>query len=494
MSKLRVSVENFGPVRQGTFELSPLTIFIGPNNSGKSYVALLLYVLCKAVTGTGLHSRFDQLYSRRSRASIAPSLELLARNRVTLTELHHWLRSRVSTKGGKLVWRELPASVQVLFRQAMEAHAGAVGLSVSALLGDYFAVHNFDELVRSGSSRGDLSIRISQRGGRSVLFDAKLAPESDNWEAAWRLPSLRSLAVEVAELFGREAIDDPDSPFPALELFDRFWQELIAARGFPRGNNAYYLPSARSGILGAWQVFASMAVDITRRRFGLELIQVPAFTGVTGDFLQTLFGIVGRRRSEPELQNVLEALDTHIFQGEVTFLGRGPAPPPIVYSTRGTQLPIHRASSMVGELAPLSLWVQHVLRRGDLVIIDEPEAHLHPENQRRIATVLVRLVQAGVTVLCTTHSSLILHQLSNHILLSQAKPQERERLGFTPQDVLDAADLGVYLFDVESEGTQVKPVPIDPETGIEEEEFVRVMEAIGDETYRLAVQRDQVTG
>lgn len=147
---------------------------------------------------------------------------------------------------------------------------------------------------------------------------------------------------------------------------------------------------------------------------------------------------------------------------------------------------------MVGELAPLSLWVQHVLEPGDLLVIDEPEAHLHPESQRHIARVLVRLVRAGVTVLCTTHSSLILHQLSNHIMVSQAGPQDQHRFGFTAEDVLKADEVGVFLFAHGSKGTQIKRVPVEPYAGIDEDEFVRVMEAIGDQTYRLALQQDLV--
>jgi AAA15 family ATPase/GTPase len=56
---LKVSVENFGPVREGEFELKPLTVFIGPNNSGKSYMALLVHAFSQALSGK-LHRPFYQ--------------------------------------------------------------------------------------------------------------------------------------------------------------------------------------------------------------------------------------------------------------------------------------------------------------------------------------------------------------------------------------------------------------------------------------------------
>ena len=40
---LNMDLENFGPIKKGEIKLRPLTIFIGPNNSGKSYAAMLIH-------------------------------------------------------------------------------------------------------------------------------------------------------------------------------------------------------------------------------------------------------------------------------------------------------------------------------------------------------------------------------------------------------------------------------------------------------------------
>ena len=39
----RISVTDLGPLQEGAFELAPLTVFIGPNNAGKSVAATLAY-------------------------------------------------------------------------------------------------------------------------------------------------------------------------------------------------------------------------------------------------------------------------------------------------------------------------------------------------------------------------------------------------------------------------------------------------------------------
>jgi predicted ATPase len=126
------------------------------------------------------------------------------------------------------------------------------------------------------------------------------------------------------------------------------------------------------------------------------------------------------------------------------------------------------------------------LRGGDLLVIEEPEAHLHPENQRRIATLMVRLARMGVYVLCTTHSDIILHQVSNHLLLGEALQKGYEIPEFDPDlDRLDYNEVGVYLFRMEGDGSVIEPVRLEPGFGIPQDEFVRVAEAIGSQTYTL---------
>ena len=40
---LRLSLEDFGPLSSGSFSFKPLTVFVGQNNSGKSYTAMLVH-------------------------------------------------------------------------------------------------------------------------------------------------------------------------------------------------------------------------------------------------------------------------------------------------------------------------------------------------------------------------------------------------------------------------------------------------------------------
>jgi predicted ATPase len=58
-----------------------------------------------------------------------------------------------------------------------------------------------------------------------------------------------------------------------------------------------------------------------------------------------------------------------------------------------------------------------IAQPGDIIVVENPEAHLHTKGQRAIADLLIRTARAGIQVICESHS--------------------REMLYFTRQRVLD---------------------------------------------------------
>jgi predicted ATPase len=491
---LNLAVENFGPVRRGEFELKPLTIFIGPNNSGKSYLAHLVYVFSQVLTGripAGQIAASEwpgPLPDRFFIVHPAGSLDLFGNHRKALAS--GFLGMTRPRK--RLLLRDLPQNMQQVLRHGlMKALSGTSG-ALQESLKDYYGCDHFRELLLSGEPSKSFSVKLKSWDDHAPLLSLRIDTASDKASLKVTLPDIGNLPVpfgQIRETIGRSQELGLLQSREDFYLIRPFWQELLVRSGFQR---AYYLPASRTGLLQGWQVFASMAVQIVRGRFGLERFEVPPFSGVAGDFLQTLWERVlidGPQEEMLPTQAAVEILEGQILEGKIALQKAGTNRPHLVYRSGTLELPLQRLSSMVSELAPLDLWIRKVLKPGHLLIFDEPEAHLHPLNQRNVARVLVRLAHAGVRVLCLTHSSLILHQVSNHLLASEADPKTRQRLGFTEDDLLKAEDVGVYLFERREDGTHIKPVLIDPGFGISEDEFVRVAEEIGEETYRLSLSR-----
>ena len=51
---LELSVRSFGPIVEADIDLRPMTVFVGPSNTGKSYLAVLIYALHRFFSGNVL--------------------------------------------------------------------------------------------------------------------------------------------------------------------------------------------------------------------------------------------------------------------------------------------------------------------------------------------------------------------------------------------------------------------------------------------------------
>ena len=149
---------------------------------------------------------------------------------------------------------------------------------------------------------------------------------------------------------------------------------------------------------------------------------------------------------------------------------------------RRLRLTMEESSSAVRALLIIGLYLRHVARRGDLLMIDEPELNLHPRNQRRIARLFAQLVNVGVRVFATTHSDYIIKELNTLIMLNQEKPHLQRisrKEGYRTEELLKPQQVRVYLaepVETESKGgsgrshTLVK-ASINKEYGIEARSF-----------------------
>lgn len=487
---LCVSLANLGPIVSGEFELKPLTLFIGPNNSGKTYAATLTYVLHRVLFQLGWH--FADVFDLEAYESWAQKERVRRR-------FAKWLEGAYvgqQQRRAKTRVKDAPNPFKTSFLQAWTDNRPLLEKTLSAHLHDYFRCDDIRELVRAQLSEEPLVLQLRPSGSDSPFLQASLSASSA--KPAITASFLGSNRVANMPLFDTlaQASDKYRQPWRSAilteHLWQAFWEGFLALNGVS-SRSAYYLPAARSGIQMGLEVFASAAIKLVRRRIGLQRIEIDPFSGVAGDFMQVMLDRGLRKGWHagglPKAHRVLDVLEGQVFKGSVVVHEEQAEIPALFYRPHNIDqaLPLGRASSMVAELAPLDILVKRILTPGDLLIIDEPEAHLHPESQRSMARVLVRLVRAGVRVVCTTHSSLILHQLSNHLLATAAPPHKRRRLRFMVNDLLQPAELGVHLFRPSDEGTHIETLHLQPGFGVPEDEFVRVSDAIGEETLRVTL-------
>jgi hypothetical protein len=261
--------------------------------------------------------------------------------------------------------------------------------------------------------------------------------------------------------------------------------------------SCYYLPAARSGIAQGHKAIASILVRQSSFA-AIRPLEVPTLSGIITDFMGHILTMerAGGQHVRPGVEAIEEVvgfLEAEVLRGKIDIeRDREVTYPEISYAPVSGQpdtgkFPFHKTSSMVSELAPVILFLKYLVRPGDLVILEEPESHLHPASQRQMTRGIARLVNAGVRVIITTHSDYFIGQINNLLKLSRASRQKRAKEGYAAEDCLKSDDVSAYHFrlDDNSGGSRVEELPILPDFGIDEQEFAAVSEALSEETVSL---------
>jgi hypothetical protein len=140
------------------------------------------------------------------------------------------------------------------------------------------------------------------------------------------------------------------------------------------------------------------------------------------------------------------------------------------------KLTMDESSSSVRSLLNIGFYLRYVAEEGDILMVDEPELNLHPENQRRVARLFASLVNIGIKVFITTHSDYIIKELNTLIQLNQNNKRLKElarREKYKETELLDYKKVKVYITEDAAVGKSKRlkhqtlvPADID-ETGIE---------------------------
>jgi len=161
-------------------------------------------------------------------------------------------------------------------------------------------------------------------------------------------------------------------------------------------------------------------------------------------------------KANPELANLLKDIvggDYKVENDQIYFtFEKG--------DEKNKEIPLYMGSSAIKSLLDMSLYLKHIAKKGDILLIDEPEQNLHPANQRKMARLFVRLIKMGVKVFVTTHSDYLIKELNNLIILGnefEDRDEIMEKYQYTEEDVLDKSLVRVYS----AEKQTLVPAPID---------------------------------
>ena len=419
-------IKNLGPIRRGSFEVKPLTLFCGPNNSGKTWAMYSLYYylnLQQEPLSLGSLTVFRDMYS-----------SLFENGSGYTFSIEEWL-----TKNGKTfieqVNQNICANLSNLFNTASELFEHSHFLVQPDLDMDSLAAELIEKEVNAPVFFGRKKImRFTKKAGRDCI---RLTAESDR---------------------------------PPYEIFADKFGSILLGLGEERG--AFLMPAERNGLHLFFRELSSTRTtllhhasreninlmellhDVMKSRYAMPIAHYI-------DWLNEMQSI--QKRGTGDFHRYAEVIEKKLVSGNYTVDARTGD---ITFKPDGEstqRMGLHSTSSTVKSLFGLWFYLENQTKKGAVLMIDEPELNLHPENQREIARVLARLVNAGLNVVVSTHSDYIVRELNSLIMLAGDEGEElREKYGYRKDEVLSQKKIGAYLFDDQ----KITPFEITPEDGI----------------------------
>ena len=505
----RIEVENFGPIRSGCVELRPLTVFIGPSNTGKTYFAVLIYALHRVLSGfSKLPAMAVPPYHIEDHAHIVEELEKFIR--------------KFSRKKGKIYLSDLPSVMRDSITGFFDDPEFLIALKTE--LRSCFDLDMESSLISSYNGRNGSSITITSAMGGNDIWDSQV--------------SIMRSETKANGSFNNQELLDIEKIFSKSQFFRRIqmtmgriqksegWgisnlMSMLLDEISPNSKDVLYLPAARSGIMQSHRIIAS-SVMAQSTRAGLDNLEGPlTFPAMTADFLSRLIAYesrgwardrqawrrhsfmsgmpIGRKRREQsnEIKIVAKELENTTLEGNVSSrVSRHSGYPEFYYRPQGVRdgIRMNRVSSMVSELSPLVLFVRSNVCAGDTLIVEEPEAHLHPAAQTKVAVALAKLARLGVRVVVTTHSDWLLKEFGN--LIREGDLAEKAgTFDSSSSSALRPQDVGAWLFQKDSpeQGSTIREVKFDSIEGIEPDDYEDVAERLYNRSARLQDQYEELS-
>ena len=410
---MRIEFKNFGQAGSGAVSLADLTVICGPNNSGKTYVNYAVYSALK-----NFYNFFD-----------------FREQRTALSNLRAGKPASINLKAVKENFDKYLIAAGNNFTESLD--------NVFNAPDDFFSDSEFffhlDETEFGAPKRTQISVRLNDKFMLEGEFDPKtgIMTIAHSHGEAITLPS--RVISSVVKKFILDTLLDEAVPSPFVVTSERTGVALFY-KDLDYSSNAII-----SELRATKKIDALKMIEAMRSQYA-QPIQ---------DNIDTVrdYNNIRKRKSflreaKDDYQFVFDALTDLLGGGTFRPSGDQPTFSPKDQST--CTVPMYLASSSIKSLFLVDMYINHVARKNQILIIDEPELNLHPDNQVRFARLIARLVNAKVKILLTTHSDYIVREINNLISMSEVSVEKsglQEKYKIIEQDVLTPSMVRAYCAD-----------------------------------------------
>ena len=450
-----IQVNDFGPIWRGEVEIRPLTVFTGAGNTGKSSLATLVYALTRHSLNSRKRSISDEFYD----------------------DIEDTFSNSIATD---LKPDEPRENVRIPVSDMLPADSGHLGpkrpKELEIGIATTFGFQEIKQAISWKSNQG-ASIRVvapaDGASERSSVMSIKIGKRSFRYTSQHpetinlsKLTQKERIHFKRLQRLGEEDHHDGDS----IDTDSRTAKFLYAVLNdrFFSFEKTLYLPASRVGLMDSFRTIVSSSLQGELDNVTIGSIQSRPLSGVLADFLQMLTAVNPSANNRLH-RSVASRLEEELLHGTIEVVLNQVNFPYFFFKPVDNEqlIPLNLCSAMISQLAPLVVFLKELPRRNNLVIIEEPEAPLHPLQQVRFLQEISKWVRDGNYIVLTTHSEWITEALSNLVIENKRNPNAG----------INVYDTGLWRFIEGSKGSEIKEAVWNLDAGGYDDGF----EEVGDE-------------
>lgn len=413
MFSLKFKIRNFGNIREAEIELKPLTVFMGFNNTGKTYLSYLLYDLLKS----------------------SPNISFVFDNDLQDKVIDGLVKNR---------------SYTINLEEYLTKNRGKIEKRINDICKDFGKrVLNSKQSFRSAEFEID-NIFSMKGGNENASVSAELYGR--NIEAVFEG---HTITIKTHRAITKRNLRKGSNAYKTFKSrLEDFLNFCIKNSLFP--GEVFFMPAERATLI-------QMMGYLENFIFSYAFLGIPNGLKLPLPLIDFKHYFEFYASGKGFFEDVSSFLESEVLGGEVDIIQKSePYSKKVVYMYKNSEIDITAASSGVKALSGLNVLLKKRLSKGDVLFIDEPEITLHPKNQIKLTEAFGMAVNKGLNVVMATHSPYIVDHINNLILGYEAVKKNKkgslkvlEEYGIKKESLINPDSVAAYEFKENGEVVDV---------------------------------------
>lgn len=418
---MKITINDLGPISVFEYDLKKKVTFIfGSNSVGKSYAISTVYLILKNLNLVFKGFENQYLYSNYFHIKGYPRYQIGATKLKGVEQILKVLKTTETEK-------DITKIAELACKHSLEEYfCEAFGKSLETSFGSLASISNYNSnetfSIKFDSSDLEFVIGLNENKSKVEIRSLKIKHPIILRKAKTFRDSFRDSNGNEIFYFNENIDFEELSPGLIFSLTTKTLSSFNEnLRSYVKG--VYFFPASRSGLYQALSTFSAVIAELSQsRNFLRNKIELPNIPEQVSDYFLDLSSIDSKMKVSEDAERIACVFEEKILGGRVEFDSDSKK----LYFrplNKDVLLELMATSSMVSEIAPIVAFLKFILfksrsktKRQVLIFIEEPEAHLHPENQVKFLENFLSLINENIRLVITSHSNYMFNKLNNLII------------------------------------------------------------------------------